>query len=74
MLDLSHLSSANVTKPTTDIRRQMRFDLPPLFVAQPKQILAHDPMLLPKTNQDRIVSAKKLMSFDPSHLERKFVT
>jgi hypothetical protein len=59
---------------TTDIRRQMRFDLPPLFVAQPKQILAHDPMLLPKTNQDRIVSAKKLMSFDPSHLERKFVT
>jgi hypothetical protein len=49
-----------------DIRRQMRFDPSPLLVAQPKQILAHDPDPLPKTNQNRIVTAQKLMSFDPS--------
>jgi len=40
----------------------------PLLVAQPKQILAHDPDPLPKTNQDRILRAQKLMSFDPSHI------
>ena len=39
----------------------------PLLVAQPKQILAHDPDPLPKTNQDRILRAQKLMSFDPNH-------
>jgi hypothetical protein len=33
------------TLDTTDIRRQTRFDLPPLFIAQPKQILPHDPPL-----------------------------
>ena len=48
------------------IRRQMRFDPLPLFIAQPKQIPAHDPDPLPKTNQDRIVTAEKLMSSDPS--------
>jgi hypothetical protein len=37
---------------TTDIRRQMRFDPPPLFLAQPKQVLAHDP---PFQNRIRIV-------------------
>jgi hypothetical protein len=52
---------------TAYVVRQMWFDPPPLFVAQPKQILAHDPDPLPKTNQDRIVTARKLMSFDPSH-------
>ena len=48
------------------IRRQMRFDPLPLLIAQPKQIPAHDPDPLPKTNQDRIVRAEKLMSSDPS--------
>jgi hypothetical protein len=41
-------------------------DPPPLLIAQPKQVIAHDPNPLPKTNQDRIVRAKKLMSSDPS--------
>jgi hypothetical protein len=49
------------------IRRQMRFDSSPLFVAQPKQVPAHNPDPLPTTNQDRIVRAKKLMSSDPSN-------
>jgi hypothetical protein len=50
------------------IGRQMRLDSGPLLVAQPKQIPAHDHDPLPKTNQDRIVRAQKLMSFDPSRL------
>jgi hypothetical protein len=49
-----------------DIRRQVRFDPLPLLIAQPKQVVAHDPNPLPKTNQDRIVRAEKLMSSDPS--------
>ena len=49
-----------------DIRRQVRFDPLPLLIAQPKQVPAHDPDPLPKTNQDRIVRAEKLMSSDPS--------
>ena len=49
------------------IRRQMSFDPSPLFVAQPKQVPAHNPDPLPTTNQDRIVRAKKLMSSDPSY-------
>ena len=49
-----------------NIRRQVSFDPPPLLVAQPKQVLAHDPNPPQKTNQDRIVRAKKLMSSDPS--------
>ena len=40
-----------------DIRRQVRFDPLPLLIAQPKQVPAHDPDALPKTNQDRIVRA-----------------
>ena len=56
------------------IRRQMRFDPFPLLIAKPKQVLAHNPDPLPKTNQDRIVRAKELMSSDPSHLESKFAT
>ena len=48
------------------IPRQIRLNSSPLLVAQPKQILAHDPDPLPKTNQDRILRAQKLMSFDPS--------
>jgi hypothetical protein len=37
-----------------------------LLIAQPKQVIAHDPNPLPKTNQDRIVRAEKLMSSDPN--------
>lgn len=48
------------------IPRQVKFDPLPLLIAQPKQIFAHDPNPLPKTNQDRIVRAQKLMSFHPS--------
>src|SRR5262249_18927038 len=48
------------------IRRQMRFDPLPLLIAKPKKVPGHDPNPLPKTNQDRIVTAEKLMSSDPS--------
>jgi hypothetical protein len=51
----------------THIRWQVRLDPRPLFVIQPEKIAAHDPDPLPKTNQDRIVAAEKLMSFDPSN-------
>jgi hypothetical protein len=51
---------------TAHIGRQVRLDPSPLFVAQPKQISAPDPDPLSKTNQDRIVSPRKLMSFDPN--------
>jgi uncharacterized protein len=44
----------------------VRFDPLPLLIAQPKQVPAHDPNPLPKTNQDRILRAEKLMSSDPS--------
>jgi hypothetical protein len=37
-----------------NIRRQASFDPPPLLVAQPKQVLAHDPNPPQKTNQDRM--------------------
>jgi hypothetical protein len=47
---------------TANIGWQMRL--------KPKQIPAHDPDRLPKTNQDRIVRAEKLMSFDPNQLSR----
>ena len=40
---------------SANIGRQLRLDPSPLLVAQPKQIPAHDPDPLPKTNQDRIV-------------------
>jgi len=53
-----------------NIRRQARFDPLPLLIAQPKQVSAHDPNPLPKTNQDRIVRAEKLMSSDPSPEEQ----
>src|SRR5262249_39245948 len=49
-----------------DICRQVRLDPLPLLIAQPKQVAAHDPNPLPKTNQDRIVRAEKLISSDPS--------
>src|SRR6266536_5309960 len=48
------------------IRRQVRFDAIPLLIAQPKQVPAHAPDPLPKTNQNRIVRPEKLMSSDPS--------
>ena len=50
-----------------DIRWQAGLDPLPLRIAQPKQVPAHDPNPLPKTNQYRIVRAEKLMSSDPSH-------
>jgi hypothetical protein len=50
-----------------DIPRQLRFDPLPLLIVQPKQVPAHDPNPLPKTNQDRIVRAEKLMSSDPNY-------
>jgi len=53
------------------IPRQIRPNSSPLLVAQPKQILAHDPDPLPKTNQDRILRAQMLMSFDPSPTRRQ---
>jgi glycosyltransferase involved in cell wall biosynthesis len=49
----------------THIGRQMRLNPPPLLIVQPKQIPPHDPDPLPKTNQDRIVGDRKLMSSDP---------
>src|SRR6478735_1460982 len=36
------------------VRRQVGLDPTPLLIAQPKQVLAHGPRSLPKTNQDRI--------------------
>jgi hypothetical protein len=36
------------------VRRQVRFNATPLLIAQPKQILAHDPDL--QTNQNRMES------------------
>src|SRR5262249_21521503 len=57
-----------------DIRRQVRFDPLPLLIAQPKQVIAHDPNPLPKTNQDRIVRAEKLMSSDPSTAIRELMS
>ena len=52
----------------THICRQVRLDPAPLLLAQPKQVLAHDPDPLQKTNQDRIVTTQELMSFDPNVL------
>jgi hypothetical protein len=39
------------------IRWQMRFDPPPLLIAQPKQILAHDP--IPFQKRIRIVLSER---------------
>jgi hypothetical protein len=56
---------------TAHIGRQVRFDPLPLRIAQPKQIPAHDP-ILPQESQYRIVTAEKLMSSHPSHVNLKF--
>jgi len=42
----------------SDIRRQVGFNTRPLFIAQPKQVPAHDPDPPSNSNQDRIVSAQ----------------
>jgi len=42
----------------SDIRRQVEFNPRPLFIAQPKQVPAHDPDPPSNSNQDRIVSAQ----------------
>ena len=60
---MTRRSSAPLDAPY--IRRQVRFDAIPLLIAQPKQVPAHDPDPLPKTNQNRIVRPEKLMSSDP---------
>jgi hypothetical protein len=56
------------------IPRQVKFDPLPLLIAQPKQVFAHDPNPLPKTNQDRIVRPKELMSFHPSYFFNPVIT
>jgi hypothetical protein len=57
---------------------RLRLDPLPLLIAQSKQNPAQVPIpdkrIRSIWNQDCLVSAAKLMSFDPSHLERKFVT
>src|SRR4029078_10886042 len=56
---------------TSYIRRQMRPNPPPLLIAQPKQVLAHDPDP-PKAESDAygiripLSQQQKIMSFDPS--------
>jgi hypothetical protein len=60
---------------TAHIRRQMRFYPFPLLIAQPKQVLAHDPD--PQTNQtvwnqDCLPAAAKLMSSGPSQSSLDF--
>jgi hypothetical protein len=52
------------------IRWQMRLNSIPLLIAEPKQILAHDPDHQSPNqttwNQDCLGSAPELMSFEPS--------
>jgi hypothetical protein len=48
------------------VRRQLRFDLPPLLVTQPKQVAAHRLCSLTAENQQPILTATALLSFDPS--------
>ena len=55
-----------LTLDAAHIRWQVWFNPISLLIAQPKQIVAHDPHPLFKTNQGRIVRAQQLMSFDPS--------
>jgi hypothetical protein len=61
---------------TSYIRRQMRPNPPPLLIAQPKQVLAHDPDP-PKAESDAygiripLSQQQKIMSFDPSHVNLK---
>src|SRR4029079_19256254 len=56
---------------TSYIRRQMRPHPPPLLIAQPKQVLAHDPDP-PKAESDAygiripLSQQQKIMSFDPN--------
>jgi len=55
-----------LTLDATHVRWQVGFNSLPLLIAQPKQIGAHDPDPLFKTNQNRIVRTQELMSFDPN--------
>ena len=49
------------------IGRQKRRELLPLFVAQPKQIASHDPLILiPPENHYPIHSSRLLLGLDPS--------
>jgi hypothetical protein len=58
-------SSATYSRPSGLKMKPTRVTFLPLLIAQPKQVPAHDPNPLPKTNQDRIVRAEKLMSSHP---------
>jgi hypothetical protein len=53
------------------IGRQMGLNTFPLLIAQPEQISAHQSSS--NTNQYRIVSAERLMSFDPKFSARHAV-
>jgi hypothetical protein len=46
-----------------DIRRQMRFDPSPLLVAQPKQVLAHDPQSPSKNESGSHCQSEKINEF-----------
>jgi hypothetical protein len=49
------------------IRRQKRFDLPPLLVAEPKQIASHDPAPLKQETRESLSDSrrKKFYEFRP---------
>jgi hypothetical protein len=49
---------------------QIRLNAFPLLIAEPKQLLAHDPNPF-KGDQDRILAPKQLMSFDASVARRQ---
>jgi hypothetical protein len=55
------------------VRRQMRLDLPPLLIAQPKQIALHRPAPnhTGTGNQQPIQQATYLLGFDPNSLAEK---
>jgi uncharacterized protein len=48
---------------TADIRRQVRFDPIPLFIAQPKQVLAHDPNPPSKNESGSYCQSKGINEF-----------
>ena len=55
-----------------NIGRQVRLDPRPPLLAQPKQVPAHGPDPLPKTNQDPNVRPRQLLCSDPSQFPRWF--
>jgi len=49
----------------SNIGWQMRFNPPPLLIAQPKQVPAHDPIPPKKRIKTAYGQSEKLMSSDP---------